>query len=205
MNRICYPMTRVPEYLIGTITVPEGGLYAGDVVIVDEMDGSIKNNFTQFLATQPTSADLADHVLGIVISGGNFDELLDGRRPLGNSDYTTYKYQAGTTAPVLFLESSIIFYLSDDCLDVPAIKGDYVFGQSGSYKLEASNTKPAGILNVAKVVGKHNFRLGGAFGGEFTSGNICRVCPLIGEGGEVGPILEEIAESLNVINSGEGV
>ena len=55
-NRVCYPATDVPEYLIETVTVPAGGLKPGDVVVVNTIDNTITNNFTQYVATKPTTA-----------------------------------------------------------------------------------------------------------------------------------------------------
>lgn len=177
-NRVCYPMTDVPEHLVGTVTVPAGGLKPGDVVVVNTIDNTIVDNFTQYLATQPTSELLATEALGIVISGGNFEELTDGRLPNGQPDYTQYVYLEGKTAPVLFLEPRVIFYLSDDCLASAASVGDYLYGANGTNTLtDGGASLPSGVLTVAQVQAKHNFRLGGIFGGEFTTGNVCRVLP----------------------------
>ena len=179
-NRVCYPMTDVPEHLIGTVTVPEGGLKAGDVVVVNTIDNTIVDNFTQYLATQPTSELLATEALGIVISGGNFEELADGRLPNGQPDYTKYEYLEGRTAPVLFLEPRVIFYLSDDCLDTNANVGDYLYGADGTNTLDINAELPSDVLTVVQVQAKHSFRLGGIFGGEFVTGNVCRVLPYNG-------------------------
>ncbi|MBO7693827.1 MAG: hypothetical protein J6T10_14500 [Methanobrevibacter sp.] len=176
-NRVCYPMTDVPEHLIGTVTVPAGGLKPGDVVVVNTIDNTITNNFTQYVATKPTTALLATEALGIVISGGNFEAMSDGRLPDGNPDYTTYEYAAGKTAPVLFLEPRVIFYLSDDCLAAAASANDYLYGANNTNTLAKGNAVPNAILTVAKVLAKHNFRLGGIFGGEFVTGNVCMVLP----------------------------
>ena len=176
-NRVCYPMIDVEERLIGTVTVPAGGLKPCDVVVVNTIDGTITGNFTQYLATKPTTALLATEALGMVISGGNFEQLADGRLPAGNPDYTTYEYLEGETAPVLFLEPRVIFYLSDDCLADAATANTYLYGANNSYQLANGNDIPDEILTVAKVQAKHNFRLGGMFGGEFVTGNVCRVLP----------------------------
>lgn len=106
---ICYPMIEVSERCIGTITVPKGGIKVGEVVVVNTMDNTIQNNFTQFLATTPTDELLRNEDIGIVISGGNYAKTKDGRKPKGNPDYTTYFYEEGKTAPVLFLEPRSCF------------------------------------------------------------------------------------------------
>lgn len=178
-HRICYPMTNVPEYMIATVTTPEGGLKPGDVVVVNSLDSLIPNNFSQYVATKPTSALLPTEDLGIVLSGGNFDELADGRYPNGNPDYTQYEYFKGETAPVLLLEPRVKFYISDDCLDGTPTVGQYLYGQNDSNTLTYGDDVPTVNLTIAKVQAKHNFRLGGIFGGEFASGNVCRVLPYV--------------------------
>lgn len=176
-NRVCYPATDVPEYLIETVTVPAGGLKPGDVVVVNTIDNTISGNFTQYVATKPTTALLATDELGIVISGGNYEKLSDGRLPDGQPDYTQYEYKEGDTAPVLMLEPRVKFYLSDACLAASASAGDYLYGANNSNGLAKGAAVPNDILTVAKVLAKHNFRLGGIFGGEFTTGNYCVVLP----------------------------
>lgn len=178
-NRVCYPMTDVPEYLIGTITVPAGGLRPGDVVVVNVADNTIEKNFTQYYAEKPTEDTLKGDTLAIVISGGNFDELVDGRLPNGNPDYTTYVYEEGKTAPVLFLESRVMVYMSDDCFDGTVEIGDVVAGVAGSNKL---STEGDGLTKLS-IDAKHEFRVGGIFGSSFVTGNICRVLPAGGAGG----------------------
>lgn len=176
-NRVCYPATDVPEYLIETVTVPAGGLKPGDVVVVNTIDNTISNNFTQYVATKPTTALLATEELGIVISGGNFEKMTDGRMPDGQPDYTQYEYLAGDTAPVLILAPRVKFYLSDGCLAAAASANDYLYGANNTNTLAKGSSVPTGILTVAKVLAKHNFRLGGIFGGEFATGNYCVVLP----------------------------
>ena len=110
-ERICYPLVQVPERYIGTVTAPEGGLKPGDVVIANEIDNNILHNLTQYKATTPTSSLMANESLAVVIQGGCFETTEDGRMPIGNPDYAQYSYEAGKTAPVLFLEprSSILY------------------------------------------------------------------------------------------------
>lgn len=176
-HRVCYPMTDVPEHLIGTVTVPQGGLNVGDVVVVNTIDNTIAGNFTQYIATQPTTELLKTEALAIVISGGNFETLSDGRLPDGQPDYTQYAYAEGKTAPVLFLEPRVIFYLSDDCLAAAATVNQYLYGANASNVLAEGVAVPEDILTVVKVQAKNDFRLGGIFSGEFVKGNVCRVLP----------------------------
>ena len=176
-TKVCYPMTDVPEHLIGTVTAPSGGISAGDVVVVNTLDNTIANNFTQYVATKPTTALLANEALAIVISGGNFERLSDGRLPKGQPDYTQYNYAEGETAPVLFLEPRVKFYLSDGCLGSAATAGKYLYGANNSNTLAVGASVPNDILTVAIVEAKLSFRLGGQFGGEFATGNVCRVLP----------------------------
>lgn len=181
-NRVCYPVTEMPEHLIGTITVPSGGLRAGDVVVVTVADNTIEKNFTQYYATKPSSENLATESLAIVISGGNFDDLVDGRLPDGNPDYTTYVYEEGKTAPVLFLEPRVKVFISDDSLTASAEVGDLLYGVDGDNKLGVGTEAPDGVLTKLVVEAKKEFRTGGLFGGTFVSGNICRVLPSAGAG-----------------------
>lgn len=178
-HRICYPITNVDARFIITVTTPDGGLKPGDVVVVNTIDNTILNNFTQYVAAKPTTALLPTEDLGIVISGGSFDELSDGRYPNGNPDYTQYEYFKGETAPVLLLEPRVKFYISNDCLDGAPTVGQYLYGQNNSNTLTYGDNVPTVNLTVAKVQAKHNFRLGGIFGGEFATGNICRVLPYV--------------------------
>ena len=175
MNYICYPMTDVPEHLIGQVTAPEGGLKPGDVVVVNKIDLTIPNNFTQYEATKPTSDLLRTEDLAIVISGGNFEMTSDGRMASGNPNYATYIYQKGKTVPVLFLHPRVVFYLSDDCLASSATKNQYLYGQNNSNQLVANDSPSDLVLTMAKVMAKLPFRLGGQFGGEFATGNVCVV------------------------------
>jgi len=177
-NRVCYPMINVPEYLIGTVTVPSGGLRPGDVVVVSVADNSIEKNYTQYYASKPTEDTLKGDTLAIVISGGNFEDLVDGRLPDGNPDYTTYVYEEGKTAPVLFLESRVMVYISDDCFSGNVNIGDVVSGVAGENKLSVDGDG----LTKLSVEAKHEFRVGGVFGSSFITGNICRVLPSGGAG-----------------------
>ena len=55
-HRICYPITNVDARFIITVTTPDGGLKPGDVVVVNTIDNTILNNFTQYVAAKPTTA-----------------------------------------------------------------------------------------------------------------------------------------------------
>lgn len=103
-HRICYPMIDIPERCIVTVTTPKGGLFVGETFLVDNIDDTIEGNFTQYVPTLPTDDNLRFDSLGIVISGGNYYTMLDGRKPKGEPDYTKYQYKEGETAPVLLLE-----------------------------------------------------------------------------------------------------
>lgn len=177
MNRFCYPMTNVEEYHIGTITVPNGGLKAGDVVIANTLDSSIKNNFSQYEADLPSTASIRNEVLAIVLDGGNYEKTNDGRLPKGNPNYGEYVYRAGETAPILFLEPDLVFYLSDDCLAEAGVVGKFLYGQDGFNTLAMGNSVPNSVLTSVKIMKKLPFRIGGQFGSEFATGNVCKVLP----------------------------
>ena len=67
--------------------------------------------------------------------------------------------------------------ICDDCLAAAASANDYLYGANNTNTLAKGNAVPNAILTVAKVLAKHNFRLGGIFGGEFVTGNVCMVLP----------------------------
>lgn len=174
MNRVCYTLTDVPSYLVGMATAPTGGVRAGDVVICENLDNSIMLNLTQYQGEIPTEELLQKRALAIVISGGNFDSLSDGRLPKGQPDYTKYFYREGETVPVIFLEGKLTLFISDDCLAQPANVGSYLYGTNASYSLSVGDAASAYITNL-KVVAKRDFRVGGIVGNDFTSGNVCVV------------------------------
>lgn len=175
-NYVCYPMTNVEEHLLANVTAPTGGLKAGQVIVISAIDTTITGNYTQFVATQPTTALLKTNRVAIVINGG-FETLSDGRRPAGQPDYTQYTYPAGATVPVLVLAPDVTFYLSDDCLAAAATAGQYLSPANASNTLTAGAARSATALMNALVLAKKAFRLGGQFGAQFATGNVCRVMP----------------------------
>lgn len=181
-NRVCYAMTKIPDYLVFNVKVPASQTFkAGDVVMLDALPTAteaIAGNFDVFAPTQPTTANLQTSRLALVINGGNFETLSDGRRPDGNPDYTKYEYKAGEIAPVILLDDGMRFYVSDDCLTsaTAATVGGFVVGANGTYQpTSVASATSTNYKQALKILAKKSFRLGGQFGAEFASGNVCIV------------------------------
>ncbi|MEG0835770.1 MAG: hypothetical protein RR413_10040 [Christensenellaceae bacterium] len=175
-NYVCYPMTQIPEMHVAHVTAPAGGITAGSVVVIDTIDNAIAGNFTQFVATATTAANIKTNRIGIVINGG-FEQLPDGRRPAGQPDFTQYTYPAGETVPVILFAPDLTFYLSDDCLAAAGVLNNFLIPAAGTKVLATAAARSATVLSHAKIMAKKYFRLGGQFGAGFANGNVCRVMP----------------------------
>src|SRR5690606_34628914 len=77
-------------------------LTPGMIIVADSISAAIAGNFSVRTATKPATANLGK-VMCLVLSGGNFETLSDGRRPAGNPDYGTYAYKTGDIAPVMLM------------------------------------------------------------------------------------------------------
>jgi hypothetical protein len=167
-NRICRPVTKVPEYLTLNATVPTGQtLYAGDVVLVDTLDTNISGNYSVFASTQPATANLGRQ-MAIVINGG-FELLADGRRPAGQPDYSQYSYAEGEVITVVLLVEGLRFEISTDSLTGTATLGYSIHPVDGAFKPTTAATTPAGTYTSLKTLTLKDFRAGGLYGGQFIS------------------------------------
>lgn len=97
----------------------------------------------------------------------------DGRRPAGQPNYYTegYFYKEGEVAPVVFLDSHLVFNISEDVLGTATV-GQFVYAQANSYDLAVSSTAPEQACFL-KVVAIYNTPVGGNFGGGFAKSYIC--------------------------------
>lgn len=167
---------RVSSEHIAKVTVPEGGLKAGQVVVVDAIDSTIVGNYEVFSAGKPASATLKDKVMAIVINDG-FETLADGRRPEGSPNYFGYEYKAGDVAPVIFLDSHLTFIIGKDSLDSKtrdtAAVGQFLYPVADSNDLTVGSAIPEGTAMGLKVVALYNMPLGGMFGGQFAPSFVC--------------------------------
>jgi hypothetical protein len=167
---------RLSSEHIAKITVPAGGLHAGQVVVADTLDNAITGNIEVFSATQPAAGNLKSKFVGIVINDG-FETLSDGRRPDGQPNYYGYEYNAGDTAPVVYLDSHLVFVVGKDSLDSAtasnAAVGKYLYAVAGSNNLTVGDEIPDGTTTGLKVVALYNTPIGGQFGGGFASSFVC--------------------------------
>lgn len=165
-NRICYPMTDVPKYLVATINVPAGvTLKAGDVVIANTNDATISGNYSVYSPEQPATLNLVKR-MAIVINGG-FEQLADGRRPDGQPDYTQYEFNEGDVVTVIFLVPELRFQISTDCINGVAAVNDFIFPVDGAYQMDVDATVPVGTFSSLKLLASKYFRLGGQAGAQF--------------------------------------
>lgn len=177
-NRICYPVTDVPKYAMRNVRVPSGKTYyAGDVLLVNALDSGsdLYKNRTVFTPVEPATANLGTR-MAIVINGGNFEQLSDGRRPEGQPDWTQYSYNAGDIMPVLILLPGFIFEISTDCIGsgTPTV-GYSIHPVNGATKMTTASTTPSGTFSSFNTLALKDFRAGGNFGASFISTVVAEV------------------------------
>lgn len=162
-----------PEH-IAKVVVPEGGLHAGQVVIVDTLDNTIAGNIEVYTATQPTTEKLGGNFVAMVVNDG-FETLEDGRRPAGDPNYYHYEYKAGDVATVVFLERHLTFNVGADSITNGAdiTVGQFLYPVNASNDLTSGASLPAGTAMGLKVIAKYNTPIGGQFGGQFATSYIC--------------------------------
>jgi len=164
---------KVASEHIAKVTVPSGGLYAGQVVIADTLDNTIAGNIEVFTAQQPATAKLGSAMVALVVNDG-FETLSDGRRPEGQPNYYQYTYAEGETAPVVFLDRHLVFNIGADSITGgTATVGQFLYPVDGSNNLTAGGSVPAGTTCALKVVAVYNTPVGGNFGGGFATSYIC--------------------------------
>jgi len=167
-NKLARPMVAVPDYLVGTIIVPDGvTLYPGDIVLANTYSTAISKNYSVFDATKPLTATLGEQ-MAIVINDG-FEQLSDGRRPAGQPDYTKYEFIAGDVVTIIFLAPKLRFEVSYDAVTDTPVVGKFMYPTNDAYLLTVGVSIPAGTFSAMKVLALKDFRLGGQFGGEFAS------------------------------------
>lgn len=158
---------------IAKVTVPVGGLHAGQVVIADTLDNTIAGNIEVFTATQPATANLGSNFVAMVINDG-FETLSDGRRPDGQPNYYQYEFKAGETAPVVFLDRHLVFNIGAESITGgTATVGQFLYPVDGSNTLTAGAAIPEGTAKGLKVIATYNTPVGGNFGGGFATSYIC--------------------------------
>lgn len=167
-NRICRPVTPVPDYLVLNVIVPAGKtLYAGDLVLANTLDTTISGNYSVMAVTDPATANLGRQ-MAIVINGG-FEQLPDGRRPDGQPDFSQYSFGEGEIVTVILLAQGLRFEISTDSLTGTATVGYSIHPVDGANKPATAAATPAATYSSLKTLALKNFRAGGLFGAQFIS------------------------------------
>lgn len=178
-NYICQVTTPVvaSEHII-KVTVPNGGLKAGQVVFASALDNTIANNYEVFTAVQPDTSVLNNDSLAIIVNDG-FETLADGRRPDGQPNYYQYTFVKDETAPAIYLDKHLFFDISVDTITkasselVPAA-GQYLYPTNGSNSLTLGTSLPEGQTKYLKVLAVKYTPIGGNFGGGFAQTLVCQ-------------------------------
>lgn len=175
-NKICYPLTKIPEYLVEKVKVPTGATYYGGTIVMCEvLDTNIAGNREVYAGS--TITDPTTQVPCIIINGG-FEQLADGRRPDGNPNPATFSFGAGDVATAIRLTKNLKFFISNDAVEVginPAIAVGVKLvatDESNVLTTAAAVGTNAMALNVEKLEG---MGIGGQFGMSFANGSIARV------------------------------
>ena len=168
-----------PERDVINILVPTSHTFhAGQVIMVKNLvaAGTLAGNHSVWEAVEAATADLGLQA-ALIINGGDFEQLADGRRPEGNPDYTSsgYAYNAGDVAPAIILELNNEFELSADVVGGTPTVGQYLEPADGQAYLQVKGSRTSGVTSALKVLALKNFRSGGNFGGSFISTYVARV------------------------------
>lgn len=175
-NRICYPLTKIPEHLVEKVKVPVGATYyGGDVVMCETLDTTYTPNREVYAATP--IANVTTDIPCIIINGG-FEQLADGRRPEGQPNPGQYGFTAGQVCTAIRLTNDLKFFISDDAIAVganPAIAvGKFFIPVNGAVQMTTSAT--VGTSITALSIEKQEYMgIGGQFGMTFANGSVTRV------------------------------
>ncbi|MFA7010594.1 MAG: hypothetical protein WC240_05175 [Bacilli bacterium] len=177
-NNIGYCTTnKLSSTHIAKVSVPSGGLVAGNIVLLNDLDNTITNNFEVYSATKPLTANLEQTHFAIIQNGG-FETMSDGRRPEGQPDFTQYSYLAGEVATAVFVDPHLTFEIG--CTTVTGgTAGSYV-SDIGKFIIPADSTyvgvvsaSNADIGNSLKIVAVKYLPLGGNFGLDYAQTYVC--------------------------------
>lgn len=173
MGKICYAAVEPKAQDMLDVLVTEE-LTAGNVVVADTVSDLIAGNFSVRTATKPVTANLGK-IMAIVISGGDFETLPDGRRPEGNPDYGTYSYKVGETAPVVLLTIGNKFWISNGAVSGTVAKDAILEPVNDSYVPTIVASRTSGTTSALKVLALKPQGWGGQFGGDFEAGFFAEV------------------------------
>lgn len=176
-NYVCRNVTELPGYTQAQLMVQSNSvLNAGEIYLADSLDNGLHyGNFTCYVPEVISDIENQDPVL---VLDGSFETLADGRRPKGNSNYTQYSFMPRDIATAIRLDSNMKFEIGFDAIDNNGeiAIGGYLVPVNGTKKLSFVNSLDLVKSKIYLVVeALKNFRLGGAFGSEFTNTVIARV------------------------------
>lgn len=183
-NYLGMNMQNVPEYKVHNVLAPAGGLKAGNIVMLGGVPtggSAIDGNYQVLSAVQPTTANMVTNKIAVVVTGGNFETLDDGRLPEGQPNYLQYEYKEGQVAPVVLLDDGMIFQISDEALTsaTAATVGGFIVPANGTYNATSVATATdTNYKQALKIVAKKNFRMGGQFGGNFITTSVAMAVTL---------------------------
>lgn len=173
---------RVASEHITKVTVPTGGLKAGQAVIADTLDNSLGvYNYEVYTATQPATGNLGSKMVAVIINDG-FETLSDGRRPAGQPNYFKYEFEAGETATAIFLDRHLQFEIGVDCVTggttaTPASDiGKFLYPTNGTNNLTVGATVPEGTASSLKIIAVRNVPVGGNIDATNTGFAFAYVC-----------------------------
>lgn len=169
MGKICYASVETPKTDILDVLVGADELTAGSLVVADTITDLIAGNFSVRTATKPLTANLGK-IMAIVLSGGEFETLSDGRRPDGNPDYGTYSYKTGEVAPVMLLNLGNKVWMSNGATSGVIAKDAILEPVNNSYVPTVVVSRTSGTYSALKVMAFKAQPWGGQFGGEFEAG-----------------------------------
>lgn len=163
----CAPITRVPDHLVFTASVPAGQtIQAGAVLTLEELDVTFgARNVDVYKGAAPS--DIQTQRFGLVINGG-FEQLPDGRRPEGQPDYTQYEFKEGDVVTIVMIDNYVRFEISYDAIkNATATAKNFLIPVQDEYALvnNASHATAKCYLRV-ETAGEY-LRAGGLFGAEF--------------------------------------
>ena len=174
MGKICYASVETPKTEILEVLVGADELTAGMIIVADSISAAIAGNFSVRTATKPATANLGK-VMCLVLSGGNFETLSDGRRPAGNPNYGTYAYKTGDIAPVLLLNMGNKVWMSNDTVSGVIAKDALLEPVDASYVPTIVASRTTGTHSALKIMALKAQPFGGQFGGEFEAGFFAEV------------------------------
>lgn len=171
---ICRPMTEVEGYLLANFKVKNEDIVAGQFFRAERLTTSIDGNFSVY---SPDIMAKADDDIAIILNN-SFETLEDGRRPNGNSDYTTYVYKKNEVITGVRLVEGLTFELGMESIianqEVQA--GGYLIPEVGENKLIYTETlEGIDSKEYLLIEGLKDFRVGGQFGSQFVKTMIVRV------------------------------